>query len=120
MPRRTIWTEDNLRLLYEGLVRQFGPSKDWGGQTPANRNEFERFCAAFAKKIGASSGGAVKMQIRFAVGNDGRNDHNWGPGQARTAILNMAAAFHAGFIDNSYFPALTSRNPTPPPTLEML
>ncbi len=35
-------------------------------------------------------------------------------------MLNMAAAFHAGFIDNSYFPDFTARNPRPIPTLDML
>ncbi|MFL6824085.1 MAG: hypothetical protein ACJ8FA_16115 [Xanthobacteraceae bacterium] len=64
--------------------------------------------------------GAVKHQIRFAAGVDGHNDHHWDQGHARTAILNMAAAFHAGFIDNRHFPELTARCHAPEPTLDML
>jgi hypothetical protein len=118
--RETIWTEAAYELLYEQLVRRFGPYKTWLGQRPANRDEFEQFCATFAEVVGAKSAEAVKMQIRFAVGIDGPNEHRWRQGQARTAILNMAAAFHAGFIDNSHFPDLTARSSAPAPSLEML
>src|SRR6266511_1559270 len=75
MSRETIWTKAAYELLYKQLVQRFGPHKDWPGQTPAKRKEFEQFCAIFAEVVGAKSARAVKIQIRFADRINGHNEH---------------------------------------------
>src|SRR4051794_18597599 len=91
-----IWTGDVRRVLYMRLVKGFGPLDDWEKTHSPGRNldqQFEDFCAAFAKAVGAKSGEAVQIQIRFAMPETAKGS-NWGR-QAQTAILNKAAALEA-------------------------
>jgi hypothetical protein len=67
-------------------------------------NEFDEFCGIFAQAVGAESGPAVKMQIRFAL-PEGPGS-TWESGHVQTAILNKAAALEAGFIENRHLPDL--------------
>ena len=105
--RPEIWTGEVRRVLYQRLVQLFGPYRDWkktsspGGKHDA---EFDEFCDAFAKAVGAQSGTAVKHQIRFAMPESERGS-TW-ERQAQTAILNKAAALEAGFIEDKHLPDL--------------
>jgi hypothetical protein len=114
MPKPIIWSRAVRDLLFEELVERFGPYKDWEMQAAPSRRkraEFDKFCASFADLVGAKSGEAVKHQIAWAIGVPMNSEHHWDSSQARNAMLNMAAAFDAGFIRNRDFPELTARHP---------
>jgi hypothetical protein len=111
-----IWTGDARRLLYRRLVEKFGSLDNWEGtSSPGGGHDakFDEFCEDFARVVGAKSGEAVKHQIRFAM-PETRRGSTWEEGQARTAIMNKAAALEAGFIQNKHLPDLhaVGRNPT--------
>jgi hypothetical protein len=102
-----IWTGEVRRVLYKRLVQQFGPSDQWkksGSPGGAPDSDFDEFCEAFARAVGAKSGDAVKHQIRFAL-PETEHGSNWGR-HAQTAILNKAAALEAGFISDGQLPNL--------------
>jgi len=87
----------------------FGPASTWENTGSPGRNldvEFEDFCAAFARVVGAKSADAVKHQIRFAMPEAGSGS-NWGR-HAQTAILNKAHAMEAGFIEDKDLPNLAA------------
>lgn len=109
MAKERIWTPVVRQLLFERLTKEFGPARKWetssrpgGGRDQA----FDRFCARFAKVVSANSAKAVKQQIRFGMPVAG--EATWGQGQTQTAILCLAAAFEAGFIQDSDLPRLTA------------
>jgi hypothetical protein len=107
MARETIWTMEARRFLYRRLVAKFGPLGEWEKSHSPGRGldaDFAAFCASFATVIGAQSGDAVQLQIRFAMPESERGS-TWGR-QAQTAILNKAAALDAGFIDDRHLPDL--------------
>ena len=100
-----IWTNAARELLFERLVRLFGPAKDWTSLSSPGRgfnDTFDEFCKAFARAIGAASGDAVKIQIRHAIYVN--ETGYWINGHAQAAILNKAAALKAGFINSSHIP----------------
>jgi hypothetical protein len=100
--RTIIWTKAAYELLYEQLVAKFGPHKSWATQSPEG---YKKFCKTFAELVGANSGDAVSHQIQYAIGGPAENSsHTWYQSHFRNVIRNKAAAFDAGFIDNSYFP----------------
>jgi hypothetical protein len=109
-----IWSRIARELLYEALVQQFGVYKTWKHAeypSKAKQKEFVKFCKDFADLVDAKSWRAVTHQIKFSVGVQSRNGvHHWDASQARVAILNMAAAFDAGFISNADFPELVASN----------
>lgn len=54
-----IWTGDVRRVLYRRLASLFGPLSEWKkANSPGNGRdpEFDEFCTAFAKAVGAKSG----------------------------------------------------------------
>jgi hypothetical protein len=110
----TIWTRIARDLLFEAVKDQFGPYNTWKHPeypSRARQKVFQDFCEIFAALVGAKSWRAVVHQIKFGVGVQSRNGvHHWDASQARVAILNMAAAFDAGFISNAEFPELVARN----------
>jgi hypothetical protein len=109
--RKVIWTRAASDLLYETLVERFGAYKEWEKRTSPGRgldDKYHEFCKVFAKTVGANSGDAVEHQIAFALPIPDGSVHTWDPGQARVAILNIASAFHAGFLSNTDFPASLS------------
>lgn len=73
------------------------------------------FCASFAEVVNANSAKAVNHQVEFSLGVEGRRTgtHTWEQGHFRNVVLNMAAAFDAGFIDNSYFPSKVVASASP-------
>lgn len=104
-----IWTGNVRRVLYQRLVREFGPSDQWEKTSSPGRGRdkaFDAFCAAFAVAVGAKSGAAVKHQIRFAMPESERGS-TWDR-QVQTAILNKAAALEMGFINDSQLPNLVA------------
>ena len=104
-----IWTGDIRRVLYRRLVRQFGLSDRWKKTSSPSRGhdaDFELFCEAFAKAVGAKSGAAVNHQIRFSMPETKRGS-KWDR-HAQTAILNKAAALEAGFISDGQLPDLVA------------
>ena len=102
-----IWTGDVRRVLYKRLVKEFGPLDKWEKTNSPGRNldqQFDEFCDVFAKAVGAKSGEAVRIQIRFAMPETAKGS-SWGR-QVQTAILNKAAALEAGFIEDKHLPDL--------------
>jgi hypothetical protein len=102
-----IWTGDVRRVLYGRLVKEFGSYDKWEKANSPGRNldqQFNEFCDAFAKAVGAKSGEAVQHQIRFAM-PESREGSTW-ERHAQTAIMNKAAALEAGFIEDKHLPDL--------------
>jgi hypothetical protein len=102
-----IWTGDIRRVLYRRLIQRFGPYERWAKSNSSggeHDKDFDDFCADFARAIGAKSGDAVKMQIRFAM-PESPSGSTW-ERHAQTAILNKAAALEAGFIKDMHLPNL--------------
>jgi hypothetical protein len=105
--QREIWTRAARDLLFQSLVKRFGPYSGWEKTSSPGRGldaEFDEFCEAFAKSVEAKSGDAVKHQIRF--GSPVTNASTWKDGHVRTAILALASAFEAGFINNADLPVI--------------
>ncbi len=101
-----IWTGEILRSLYAELKARFGPLDGWEktNSPGAGRDaEYDRFCNDIARQVGAASGDAVKLQVRFAM-PETANGSKWEDGHVRTAILNEAAALEEGFIGNKHLP----------------
>ncbi|HSM95720.1 MAG TPA: hypothetical protein VLT91_06735 [Rhizomicrobium sp.] len=102
-----IWTGDVRRVLYKRLVGLFGSADKWEKSGSPGRDldeNFDDFCEAFARAVGAKSGDAVKHQIRFAL-PETEHGSTWDR-HAQTAILNKAAALEAGFIRDGQLPKL--------------
>ena len=115
--KRIIWTATAHELLYEQLVEQFGPHSTWEHKhNPGHgkEKEYRKFLEAFAIVVGANSEHAVRVQIGWAFpivangttratgpGSDGKT-----PKKPIWPMQNMVAAYDAGFIDDSYIPAL--------------
>lgn len=105
-----IWTKTARDLLFEELVRQFGPLSKWERKsTPGNGKDkaFKQFLTSFADMVGAKSDLAVLHQVRFASPIKGET--SWNGGFARSAILCMASAINAGFIGDGDLPDLIAR-----------
>jgi hypothetical protein len=72
----TIWSRTARDLLFEELVKQFGPYKTWKRAeypSKAKQKEFVKFCVDIAVLVGAKSWRAVTHQIKFAVGVQSQN-----------------------------------------------
>src|SRR5271165_4513459 len=105
MSKETIWTPCVRRALYERVVARFGAYSTWEQKSKPGKgmNEaFDKFCEDFAKLFGMRSGSAVHHSIRFTQPIS-KNGADWS-NHSRQAILNLAAAHEAGFIDYSGFP----------------
>lgn len=101
-----VWTGDARRLLYSLLVKKFGPLSAWQSANSPGQgrdDEYRQFLEDFARTVGASSGNAVQMQIRFAM-PETENGSTWVAGHVQAAILNKAAALEAGFIESRHLP----------------
>jgi hypothetical protein len=112
------WTYEARELLYSQLVARFGPHKDWETSARPGRGlneEYDLFCENFAKTIRSKSGNAVKHQISFALPIPEGGTRYWAQGHARSAILNLAAAFQAGFVEAFAFPSLIATPGNVPP-----
>jgi len=112
--KNRIWTEVRRRVLYSNLVRKFGPCSSWEKATSPGKGrdqEYQRFLAEFAKHVGAKSAEAVAHQIAFS--KPIRGIARWEQSQAITAVLNLAAAFNAGFITQADIPDLIATRPKP-------
>lgn len=110
MAKQVKWTRAARDRLFKRVVQKFGPFDTWetsNSPASARQKEFDKFCADFAKTVGAKSGKAVKMQIRFGSPTTKRSE--WKAGHVRNAILCLAAALEAGFIGNKHLPNLTAR-----------
>ena len=111
---KRLWTLEAYTLLYETLTKRVGPYSTWkdayspGGE---RNEEFLKVCEGLAALIGAKSEAAVRHQIYFALPvKEGKRAH-WPPSHARTAILNISAAFWAGFIEFRDLPELVAVPP---------
>ncbi|MGX9432398.1 hypothetical protein [Bradyrhizobium sp. LeoA1S1] len=104
-PKRA-WTLARLTKLYKNLVQEFGPRAVWTHQTKPGRGldaYYAEFCENFGAEIGASKD-AVQLQISFTELFASRT---WAPRQTHYAVINLAAAWEAGFIKTTDFPAMT-------------
>ena len=100
------WTKEIRLLLYEGLVDNFGAYHTWemSSYPKDKKQEYDKFLENFATVISILSRNnttpdAVQSQINWASTCQGSVE-----GQADLFILNMAAAYEAGFIRNRDFP----------------
>jgi hypothetical protein len=119
--QREIWTRPARDLLFQTLVKKFGPYSNWEKSgSPGNGRdaEFDEFCEAFSKSVGAKSADAVKHQIRF--GSPVTNASTWKDGHVRTAIFALASALDAGFIGNADLPNIIRAVSSAEPALEEL
>lgn len=106
MAKKRIWTPAARQFLFEQLTEQFGPLSKWEASNKPGRGKdraYDKFCEQFAKVVGANSGEAVKLQIRFGMPTVGES--SWEE-QAQTAIHCLAASFQAGFIKDRDLPSL--------------
>jgi hypothetical protein len=60
--------------------------------------DLDEFCEAFAKVVGAKSGGAVKVQLRLMAGELTSMDPH-----CRMNVFRKAAAYRAGIVEPSDF-----------------
>ncbi|MDA9410592.1 hypothetical protein [Bradyrhizobium sp. CCBAU 45384] len=114
MSRNEKWTFEARDLFYSMLVAKFGPHSEWETYHRPGRgldDQFDAFCERFAELVGATSINAVKQQLAFSTPLPPGHTRRWQPGNARSAILNIAAAFKAGFVGNDVFPSLVASGP---------
>ncbi|MCK1715882.1 MULTISPECIES: hypothetical protein [unclassified Bradyrhizobium] len=114
MSRNEKWTFEVRDLFYSMLVARFGSHEEWEAWDRPGRgldDQFDAFCERFAELVGATSINAVKQQLAFSTPLPPGHTRRWAPGHARTAILNIAAAFKAGFVGNDAFPSLVASGP---------
>jgi hypothetical protein len=99
------WTEATYRSLYEQILDRCGPYSTWHQtRRPGTAKldaAFEDVKCAFAQRLNTSVD-AVEAQIAYVFPI--QNKETLEQGRARLLILNIAAAFHAGFIENRHFP----------------
>jgi len=108
-------------MLYEQLIKRFGPFAQWTESRLPGRglnDQFLEFCDDAARFVGANSGEALRKQLEFAMPIRPGHKQHWGPspkgktpGLARVAILNIAAALETGFITNSMLPSIEATGP---------
>jgi hypothetical protein len=66
----TIWTPTTTDMLFEQIVKRYGPYSDWEKSNYPGRGldqDYEEFRTAFAKVCGANSKDAVGMAIMIAA-----------------------------------------------------
>lgn len=100
---KRIWELECNELLYERLVKMFGPCREWDTDnlpSKEKKEEYDKFCDSIAGSIGASSGEAVKQQIAWATTKQTTITESY----VETWYRNKIAAFHNGFIDRDYLP----------------
>lgn len=102
-----VWSYELRKLLYTKLTEKFGSFDKWGDYYPKDKKEeYNKFlddiAIAFSiimeKEITRD---AVIMQIAWSTTNQGevKGAHIY------NYILNIAAAYEAGFIQSKYFPS---------------
>ena len=98
-----IWTNASRQLLYESLVRKFGPHANWATRhSPYGRKDprypsFRAFLEAFNVIVGAKSWKAVGQQLAFGIQYGYRKTPRKIE-QHETYYGNGLAALDAGFI----------------------
>jgi len=107
---RRKWTKEAHAFLYQSLTDKFGPYSTWENvYSPGNgRNaEYEAFKKAFELLIPALTGGdPVGSQIDYVIQASTKRELNWDSGRVRTAMLNLSAAYEAGFVGHKAFPQI--------------
>jgi len=96
--KRPLWTPTLRDCAFSELFKQFGNYDSWGGTTPPDKEAYYTFCDSFAKTIGAKSGTAIEVQVRWAVTTQ-PNIKN-----ISTFFECKAAALKAGFIGMDRMP----------------
>ena len=97
---KRVWTLGIRLRLFAQIVKLFGKLDSWEGYYPEDRQKFDDFCESFAKIVGASSGKAVEMQIRFAVTTQKSVEGSYIP----TFLSCKTAAIETGFIGKDRLP----------------
>jgi len=118
---RKIYSFTVYSMLYQQLIKRFGPFEKWTDYRLPGRNmnrQFIMFCDDAAKFVGANSGDALRKQLEFAMPIKPGHKQRWSPslkgktpGLARVAIMNISAALETGFITNSMLPSLEATGP---------
>jgi hypothetical protein len=109
--KKTIWTPDAYRALFQLMTDQFGPHPTWAQvNAPGNgrNDEFRQFCSTFAELYGMASGKAVEHLVLWAIGPKDGAIWTMDAGRVRRMMAAMIHANEAGFIPTSYFPTAAS------------
>jgi hypothetical protein len=102
-----IWTGEVRRVLFQLLVKKFGPYSEWENTVYPGRGldeEYKNFLTSFAQTVGAANWEAVRHQIYFAV-ETGQNNFRGSP---LPTVMCKAAAVEMGFISNADLPELVA------------
>ncbi len=102
------WTHENRTLLYKKLLEKFGPYHTWENLSKGIESEFNKYLIELANVFSTIIGKritpeAVFMQLAWATTSQ---DSVESTGYTSTYILNMAAAYEAGFLRSRDFPEL--------------
>lgn len=102
------WTYENRTLLYKILLRKFGQYHTWGTLPKGKESAFYKYLIKLASMFSTITGKritleAVYMQLAWATTPQGRVENT---GYTSNYILNMAAAYEAGFLRSRDFPNL--------------
>jgi hypothetical protein len=103
--KERIWTPAAHELLYTELKKRFGPRSEWDSHSRPGRGldrQYDEFCEAVHKAVGANSAQAVQHQIAFTqpISDKAR----WDPSHTRQAIQNLTWALETEFIRASDLP----------------
>src|SRR5579871_4226015 len=100
------WTQDRRMIVFERITKEFGPYSKWGhsrhpaGKLPEYKKVLSELSAQFSKDGNPNLWKAVRQQIEWGCMRARRIKHT----QVYLHILNGAAAFYTGFIENKDMP----------------
>lgn len=110
MAKEVVWTNELRTLVYRRLKQQFGPFRDWGkadypdGKKAEYETALKDIAAFFSSLTGYSfKWAAVRQQVRWAIATQSGVGNQ---GNARSYIMNKAAALEVGFIKASDLPGM--------------
>ena len=111
------WTPEIRKLLYENLVKEFGPYSEWteNDRIPNDKTKYYEFLRNWAKILSTTTGkkfteDSIRMQINWALTSQENITAAKGYGQSFMSyyILNKAVALEVGFITRNSLPSAAS------------
>jgi hypothetical protein len=106
MARFVKWSYNLRKLLYDELLKRFGPYNTWGKGTPTGKEkEFDLFCEDFSNIVSFISQSkttkdAVKLQIAWATTCQESIPNSY----AHSFIQNIGIALESGFVESKDLP----------------
>lgn len=99
-----VMTESSYRVLFERLVNQFGPHKQWENKSfpsAAMKKDYEQFLDDISGGLGVTRG-SIELYIRWALTTQESIPQDQGGDYRVTCLRAKYHAFEAGFIDRDY------------------